>query len=407
MDTKELIQRIVTSRGWQETPLEVFCSECGYGHEFGVQEENPQCEKCIKDLTEELNESMNKRLERWIKIEKDKEEPEKRPMVMSLQEIFDKGIPKIEWRVDKIVPKRGTVIFGGTSGSYKTWGAMQLALACSLGKPFLGEYPTEQCTVLYIDEENGDITIPARFDMIRKGHNYGDSHTNLFISIFNGIKLDNPDHIIILKNLISVTNAKLVIIDSMVRCMEGQEDKATDVRKIFDCLKPIWNDNEELSFVILHHTTKAGNKNMSALRGSGDFAAFSDVIMMFDTQHKGFFNMEVAKNRHVDMTQFSRIGVKVISDENQLELKSIGDPSADLDAIEKCIKDIKEHITLNRVPSFQSSRYAKLTLDWGHSKDTYFKALKSMLEYGDISKLSRGKYQVEFINVIEEYVENE
>lgn len=348
-----------------------------------------------------------KRLIEYSGIKVEEKEPEKKPMVMSLQEIFDNGIPEIEWRVDKIVPKRGTVIFGGTSGSFKTWAAMQLAMSCSIGKPFLEEYETEQCTVLYIDEENGDITIPARFDMLRKGYSYSDSFTNVFVSIFNGIKLDNPDHMIILRNLIKGTDAKLIVIDSMVRCMEGEEDKATDVRRIFDTLKPIWEENKEIAFVILHHTTKTNNRNMAALRGSGDFAAFSDVILMFDTQHKGFFNMEVVKNRHIDMSEFSRIGVKVISEEKSVKLKSVGDPQEKMDAIEKVIEDFKKWVHLKKIQSLPSSRFTILTQEWGHARDTSFKALKLMVERGDLSRLRRGLYKIEFINVIEEYVENE
>ena len=121
--------------------------------------------------------------------------------VKDLKTMLAEGVPQIEWRVENILPKSGISIFGGTAGSMKSWAGMQLALACATGTDFLNQFETKKCNVLYMDEENGNVTIPFRFDKLVKGHGLNpETLTNLNISIFNNVTLDDPQGKHLLKN---------------------------------------------------------------------------------------------------------------------------------------------------------------------------------------------------------------
>jgi len=216
--------------------------------------------------------------------------------------------------------------------------------------------------------------------------------------MFNNIKIDTNDTVSVLKLLVNRFKPKLVIIDSMVRCMLGEEDKSKDVRQVFDNLKDVFKEYQDLSFVILHHTTKQG-RGLVSLRGSGDFAAFADVILMFESSHKGFASIEMAKNRHVDMSQISNFSFQISDVEDKegnqsINLHYIGDQSGNLDAVQACIEDMTDWFENEGIIKAQTNeiyeRMSKLT----HKKTAIYSAIKSMVSNDLISKLKRGIYVV-------------
>lgn len=340
--------------------------------------------------------------EEWVKVQKvlinNEIQPEQK--IISLGQRLSQGIPEIKWRVEGIVPERGITLFGGASGSYKTFAAQDLTLSVATGNDFLGQYPTNLCPVLYIDEENGDITLYSRFEDLRKGKQLKVEQLNeINVSIFNNLKLDERNSALILKSLIERTQARLVVIDSMVRCMQGEEDKARDVRLIFETLKQVMNDYNNLSFVILHHTSKAVRNGLNSLRGSGDFAAFADSVSIFDGR-KGYALVEQVKNRHLDLSQTKPFIVKLI-DEDQGK-KLIWLPQDELDSlINQCADWIKEWYLAANLKIFETKDVKKVAEKEGYKHNTIASALNSLIQNGELTKQSKGLYKVVGVAVSE------
>ncbi len=314
----------------------------------------------------------------------------------TLQELIEKGIPKIEWRVDNLVPKRGIVIFGGTSGSYKTWTAMHLALSCALGRNFLYQFKTDLCNVLYIDAENGDITLPFRFQELIKGHQYSERLENVHLSIFPNFQLDNALCVSQLRKVIMGYKIKLIVIDSMVRCMSGQEDKATDVRRVFENLKSFFKEFSELAIVILHHTTKTG-AGINALRGSGDFAAFADVVLMFNKKGRSV-TIEIAKNRHIDVNELPEFHF-VIDNPQQggIILTYLASGIENISAVSLCKQDILAYFKEHEVETFHNSNLRSEMEKKSHRNNTFYDTVNELLQDGKIRKIKRGQYRVLFM----------
>lgn len=311
----------------------------------------------------------------------------------NLHDLLQQGVPEIEWVVQNILPKGGICFFGGSAGSYKSWVAMQLGLSVASGKPFLDSFTTQKAKVLYVDEENGTKTTPFRFDMLRKGHEINEEHLkDVSVSIFSNIQLDTPTGKEKFDLLIQQSKAEVVILDSMVRCMSGDENSAGDVRRLYETLKKYLKQG--ISFILLHHTTKSNNFSMSGLRGSGDFSAFSDSVLMFQSSGEGYCDIKPVKNRHVAIEELQQFFFKIKPKKYGLFLEYCGERVEGATQEQKCVEKLQEYMKTNSLGFFDSSKMAGLSQDWGFSRSCYYNA-KTLLENQKvISKLKKGKYEI-------------
>lgn len=326
----------------------------------------------------------------------------------TLLEIRRDGYPELKWKIHRLIPDRGITIFGGPSGSFKTWVAMQLALSCASGELFLHHFDTKKFNVLYVDEENGNITLPNRFDLLIKGHNHVHNFGNLYVVQFANVKLDENLVSGRLEYYIKHCNVRLIIFDSMVRCMLGEEDSSKDVRVVFDNLKFVLKSVEDLSIVILHHTAK-GKKGLDGLRGSGDFAAFADVVLMFNPTRGNLVNIEIAKNRHIDLTKFSQFSIEVINTNEGgllLAYSEYADAGGNINAIERLKEDLLKHFKQENLEEFQSGSLLMIMCRKGHSKTNFYAALKQLKDEMFITKVTQGKWMVRQLKISEEVIED-
>ncbi len=310
----------------------------------------------------------------------------------SVKDFLKDGVPKIEWTVQNILPKSGITSFVGAPKSFKSFVALDLALSVCSGRDFLDNFPTDKSNVLIVDEENGNTTTLSRINTMCKSLEVKHPD-NVFISIFNGIKLDNEEGYIILDTLIEKLNINVVILDSMVRLMEGDENFASDVRKVFDTLKKL-RQSHDVSFVLLHHLTK----DTKSPRGSGDFMAFVDVQMSFVTDYNNNLTVSMDLNRHIDTRELSKFKVRVESSSKENEEKFLlsfdGIKEKTPTVVDKCYDDFCFWITQNQLVSFGSDQAQKSIKLRGHTKNTIFDTMKMLLSEQKITKLSRGYYGV-------------
>lgn len=237
----------------------------------------------------------------------------------NLQSLMKEGMPEIEWRVQNIISKGGLTMIAAPPGERKTWIAQDIALHVAMGTPFLGAFNTMKGNVLYIDEENGIHRIHRRFGLLGAGRGVTEYPDNINIIAFENLKLDTTDGYVIFKTLVDHFKAQLVVIDSIVRFMEGNENDATDVRKIFDNIKRII-DETECSFLLLHHTRKDDRQGLGGIRGSGDFAGMCNVVVSMGSKEPHVMRMEIIKNRDMDMTGAEAWLVTVDSPDDNTEV---------------------------------------------------------------------------------------
>lgn len=310
------------------------------------------------------------------------------------------GVPELNWIVDKIVPERGITIIGAPPKNYKTFFAMDMALDVSMNEHYLSNFSTIQCNVLYVDEENGYATLLRRFKQLGVAKEIKEYPENLFISSMKGIKLDDgaSNGRGVLSALIEETGAKIVILDSLVRFMVGKEDNASDVRKVFESLKWLMEEYG-VSFVILHHFRKGhkpGDNAMDSLRGSGDFAAFADVIVHTWSPRKGTgIEFNYVANRHVDVDELGDFLVKVDKVGDGLLFKWLCEKEVLENKTESVVELVEEWFEVNNVVSFSTKMCVDYLKSQGFTKrDHFYDAMVVLQRESRVDKVGRGNWRV-------------
>lgn len=305
------------------------------------------------------------------------------------------GVPPVEYKIKKLLRKGGLTIIGGAAASKKTLLAQVMALSLAKGYPFLSIFNTEESKVLYCDNENGEIVLLNRFKSLNEGmfEDKPEGLNDIELSIFSELKLDNKKHIETLNRAIERTGCDIIIFDSLVRFMQGEEDKASEYRKVFDNLKDLMEKG--VSIIILHHHKKGSIKGMDALRGSSDIAASADIVLTMDAKGD-FSDIEATKSRHysIEDVKFS-ICLKAEDDKLSMEYRECAD--SDKDAITKCTEDMIEWINSMKQGETFRTKAAKeyLKEHGGHSKDAVDKARKNCLKDKIIGETETlGKYEV-------------
>lgn len=213
-------------------------------------------------------------------------------LYMTSEELINSDIKDPSWIIENVIAENGATLFNGSPKSSKSMLALHLAICVASGNPFLGLFPVKQGRVLYIDEENGHREIKDRCLRLMKGMNI--KIANIDFMIHNNIKLDGKLSIKWKKEILRYLEERqpiLVICDSMVRFMEGDENSSKDVRQVYDFIKSLKKDR---GWLLLHHTAK-GREDP---RGSGDWSAqVDDEFYIHKTKKQHNFILEPKLSR--------------------------------------------------------------------------------------------------------------
>lgn len=302
------------------------------------------------------------------------------------------GVPDVEWRVYGMVPKSGTVVIGGDPASRKSWIAEHIALCVATGKRVFGEFQVEPCNTLYVDQENGRGFIIRRFAQLNDGETES-LPDNLFLVIYEDIRLDEPKDKIILQELVKEKEIGLVVLDSLARFLSGDEDRSSDMRRLFDNVKDLFRNDEEVSVLILHHLKKErGKSSMLSLRGSGDLSAMASMVWLCSkTGPRVAF--ECMKNRLTD--DMERHNLVFDSDGVDGPVKIFIDGNVEvINRSVRCCDALVKWIVANNRKNFRWGEGLQAVEDAGHSKNAYAEAMKKLRAEGVVSKTKKvGIYQ--------------
>ena len=120
-------------------------------------------------------------------------------------------VPKLtEWIIEKVFPKGFNTILAGTTGSKKSFYAMQMGMSIANNEKYFTGWKIKQkgLKVLYVDTEIGLDEMLRRYNRIKQNMDWqGDKRFNLiskqgiYVDIWddlhNAIELFNPDIVII------------------------------------------------------------------------------------------------------------------------------------------------------------------------------------------------------------------
>lgn len=178
------------------------------------------------------------------------------------------SIPPPSWLIDGMVTD-GMTVLAGDPASGKTFLALAWALSVASGRPWLGTAVTQR-TVLYVTGE-GTAGLPAR----RRAWLADNNHpVDRFFCIPHPVNLLDPDDVDSLSDDVYSTGAGWLVIDTLARCMAGDENSAQDMGGFVSALDRIRSERNCASLVV-HHTgvDKGRPRGSTALRGAADTMA--------------------------------------------------------------------------------------------------------------------------------------
>ncbi len=119
-------------------------------------------------------------------------------------------------------------ILAGPPGVGKTWKVLALARAVASGTPWLGHFPTNQATVLVVDEESHVPGLQTRARMLEAGDPLG-ADVPLFFAVGLGVRVDANPGAALLDGLCARYRPGLIIVDSLTRVHGADEDKGLTI----------------------------------------------------------------------------------------------------------------------------------------------------------------------------------
>ncbi len=186
----------------------------------------------------------------------------------------------IEFLVDGLITKGSVNLLVGEGGSKKTWAALDLAVCVAMGSVWL-DFPTEQTTVLIVDEESGPRRLRRRLFETLNGHLVRrEDDAPIYFTSLSMTNLRNIEDVNALHVLIEQTKAGLVIIDAMADVTAGaDENSVKDMQPFFMNLRGV-AETTQAAILVIHHS----NKQNGTYRGSTAIKGAVDLMLMVESK---------------------------------------------------------------------------------------------------------------------------
>ncbi len=248
----------------------------------------------------------------------------KRFIPLSVADILDMKPPKEPFLVKKLIPHKSICVLSGYPESCKSWILLHLAQCVASGKPLFGEFKTKKVAVLIIDEETGVEEFRRRIKLMR-------FRRKLPIYIFSQreIKVDSPNDLNIIINLIREKNIKLVIIDPFIAIHSKIENSAEEMQKVVEAFQKLVFTEATVLFAH-HHRKESGEANISlsqTLRGSsalsGRVDSHLDVKKLEENQSETILAITQVKSRRGK--KISPFKLKMIEQDGKIIFELVGE----------------------------------------------------------------------------------
>ena len=215
-------------------------------------------------------------------------------------------LPPPTWLVQDILPTGGLVGLYGQPRAAKSFLAIDLALCVATGHAWHGHVVQPDCFVLYVSAEGG-TGIGKRVQAWLSSHEVSASTPQMaWLTQSIPVSSTSDDMDVLFRRLDSEVerNPALVIIDTLARCLEGDENLQEDMGRFIagvDRLRREFN----ATVVVVHHTRLDAERE----RGSTAFRGAADT-MILSVRHNET-DVTFSCNKQKDAKEFDAIEFKL------------------------------------------------------------------------------------------------
>lgn len=212
------------------------------------------------------------------------------------------GSEEVKWSIVDWLPESTIAFLVSPPAGYKTWFAFDLAASFASGQPFLGSYPVQNPgPVLVVQQEDFTGDIASRNGLIimsrsrvsppvSDGETFevsvmpSDSKVPIYFHTERKLKFGDEKVMAGLREFIIAHGIRLVLIDPLYSAAR-LDDYLVEASQQMFALKDI-RDETGCSFLIVHHTKKAGEGwDTQNMWGSQFINAFKETIFFVKRAH--------------------------------------------------------------------------------------------------------------------------
>jgi len=182
-----------------------------------------------------------------------------------------------KWLVESLWFNAGVGILGGGPKLGKTFLAAELSVAVASGCPALGHFASHNPgPVLFFGAEDSPPALRNRFEGLLAAKDLRAADLPLYLIDVPVMRLDRGPDLERLRAALAQLRPRLLVLDPFVRVAAIDENSAAEVSAVLASLRALQRDYH-LAVLVVHHTRKSPAAHPAqALRGSSDFAAWSD-----------------------------------------------------------------------------------------------------------------------------------
>jgi RecA-family ATPase len=316
----------------------------------------------------------------------------------SFTEQMNKDIPPVGYLIDEIIPRAGVVFIFGPPGSFKTNFLLYACMRGADGQDVCGFEVKKSFKTLWIDEENRDIGMKEKILKISNGIDFNNAKCldDNYISVCRDFQVIGPVQTDWLRQVIIKYKPDMVVIDSVAKVFPFDERDESQVKLIFTQLKPIIV-KFGVTIVLIHHARKRHYDQESIeledVAGSREFSAMADSIVLIEEKRAGFYLLKQVKNRYGQKCM--AINFTVDGDKEKLIVEYSGTVrDAYRKKAEAIAIDLQMWIKEKNIATFTRKDAQEAMVELKHSESNIDNGLKILVDRGELTKPTRGKFEV-------------
>lgn len=209
----------------------------------------------------------------------------------SLGDILSKEFPETEWLIEGLIPNAGITCITGKPAVGKSYITLYLAQMIATGQPFLDQFSTSQQSVCVLTKEDPQRLIQKRIKALK----YEDNLPIVFCDDMSAF-CNTDEELTRIQKLLADNSSTVLIVDSFIRVVGGDENLSKDVTKVHEVFKKL--TQQGITIIFTHHQGKEdnGKAGIDKPRGSSDIGAMVDSLLNF-SKRDGVITVDHAKSR--------------------------------------------------------------------------------------------------------------
>jgi DNA primase len=333
--------------------------------------------------------------------------------LVSAKDIEKMNIPPHPWLIENVIYSEGFCFIYGAEGTGKSYLALSIAKAIATGLPWLDKFPSTKGNVLFLDKENPTSLTQRRIAGL--GINQDNIYWLEYPEKFQLTDYDGnaSPFALELSQIVKERDINLIIIDSFVDLVTGNENSSADTQAFFNAIRELFPN---IAYLPLHHENKpsqgVARSDSQRLRGSTNINAQTFTMFRLEAVAGSKTEMTLKQTKARDSLKLDkfliRMKIKTLPDSTTTVsgFEYIGEVNDTID--DSKLSSIKETIKQEIEDSGFISRkdVLEIGLNMGASRSTILRSLDDMMDAGEVTKERKGKEMVYIADMFSDKTDN-